>query len=164
MLLSSSEWKAEAASLLKYLLRVCQTARYHIRYLLINCETTGNLIIITTPVTLFNIAKPWVLSMQLMSVYFVIFSNQNTVNCRHKSHFFLKLKYFYQRNKYVSKHILSNRIFILYNSRGIMYYCSCSEYNVGNRRRLFYLQGVHYYSFACYKRGLVDRPEKNLLS
>ena len=94
MLLSSSEWKAEAAPLLKYLLRVRQTARYHIRYLLINCETTVNLIIITIHVTFLNITKSWVLSMQLMSVYFVIFSNQNTVNCCHKSLFFLKPKYF----------------------------------------------------------------------
>jgi hypothetical protein len=58
MLLSSSEWKAEAASLLKYLLRVRQTARYYIRYLLINCESTVNLITITIHVILFNITKP----------------------------------------------------------------------------------------------------------
>lgn len=128
MLLSSSEWKAETASLLKYLLRVRQTARYHIRYLLINCKTTVNLKIITIHITFLNITKSWVLSMQLMSVYFVIFSSQNTVNCCHKSLFFLKPKYFFnQRNKSFSKHILRNRIFILYNWSGIMYYCSCSE-------------------------------------
>jgi hypothetical protein len=49
MLSPSSEWKAEAASLLKFLLRVRQTARHHIRYLVINSEPTVNLIIYASP-------------------------------------------------------------------------------------------------------------------